>query len=115
MTNIISNNKKLILGFVTATSIAASSVFALANLEKGASVGKTESEIKFALEKQNYVVEEIELEDGVYEVEVTLDNKEMEIEIDANTGIILEVELEGDGDHEEDKDDQDEDDDKDKS
>lgn len=102
MTNIISSNKKLIVGLVAATSIAASSVFALANLEKGASVGKTESEIKFALEKQNYVVEEIELEDGVYEVEVTLDDKEMELEIDAATGLILEVELEDDEDKDDD-------------
>lgn len=95
MTNILLNHKKLIVG-LAAASIAVSSVFAFANLEKGASIGKTESEIRFALEKQNYKVKEIELEDGVYEVEVILDGQEMELEIDPNTGLILEVELEDD-------------------
>lgn len=103
MTNTLSNHKKIIVG-LAAASIAVSSVFAFANLEKGALVGKTESEIRFALEKQNYKVKEIELEDGVYEVEVILDGQEMEFEIDPKTGVILEVELEEDDDDDDDDD-----------
>lgn len=107
MKNTITNHKKIIAG-LTAVTIAMTSAFAFAKLEKGTSVGKTESEIRFALEKQNYKVKEIELEDGVYEVEVIFENQEMELEIDPNSGLILEVELEGDDDDDDDDDEKDE-------
>lgn len=114
MKNTITNHKKLIAG-LAAASISMTSAFAFANLEKGASVGKTESEIRFALEKQNYTIKEIELEDGVYEVEVIFDNQEMELEIDPSSGLILEVELEDDENDTDDDKDSDTDDDKDDS
>lgn len=114
MKNTITNHKKIIAG-LAAAAITVSSAFAFANLEKGASLGKTESEIRFALEKQNYEVKEIELEDGVYEVEAIFESQEMELEVDPNSGLILEVELEDDDDDDDDNDENDKDDDKDES
>ncbi|MEP3277769.1 MAG: PepSY domain-containing protein [Stappiaceae bacterium] len=75
------------LAFVTAPTLA------LAEISVGDSVGKTEVEIRSALTKQGYSVEEIEQEDGKFEAEVALNGEKFEIEIDPQSGDVLEVEI----------------------
>lgn len=97
MRNLISK-KNIATAILGVVALSATTIIASAQLEKGAVIGKSEAEIRLALEQQNYVIDEIEMEDGTYEVEVTLNDREMELEIDANTGEILEIETEDEND-----------------
>ncbi len=95
-------NTNLIKRFARPAAIAAALAvapgLALAGLSVGDSMGKTETEIRAALEKQGYTVMEIETEDGMVEAEVALNGKEYEIEVDAKTGAVVEIELEDEDD-----------------
>ena len=76
---------------------------ALAELAPGTALGTEQAEIIAELEAQGYVVQEIEVEDGMFEVEATLDGALYEIEVDLSTGEVAEIELE-DGDDDDDDD-----------
>ena len=63
------------------------------------------------LEAEGYTEIEVEIEDGVIEIEGVLDGMEREIEIDAKTGEILSDVTEAEDDDDDEDDDHDEDDD----
>ena len=69
---------------------------ALAGLDIGQQVGTTEADVRAALTGFGYDVQEIEIEDGEIEAEVTLDGVAYEIEVAMDTGLILEIETEDD-------------------
>ena len=71
---------------------------AFAGLELGQTIGTAEAEIEAALTGMGYTVEEVEIEDGEIEAEVTLDGVAYEIEMTADTGQIIAIELEDDAD-----------------
>ncbi|WP_299724036.1 PepSY domain-containing protein [uncultured Tateyamaria sp.] len=69
---------------------------AFAGLDVGQSLGSTEADVRAALTSMGYEVQEIEVEDGEIEAEVTLDGVAMEIEVAMDTGLITEIEAEDD-------------------
>ena len=73
-------------------------------LSAGDQLGTTEAEIRDMLVAQGYTVDEIEAEDGGFEVEVMRDGTAFEIEV-AASGEITEIELEDDEDDEDEEDD----------
>jgi len=83
------------LTLFAATGLLASTGFALAAVSLGDKLGTTEDDIRTALTSQGYTVEEIEIEDGEIEAEVSLDGQEMEVVVDSKSGLVLEMELEG--------------------
>ena len=89
--------KTIVAGLVAATAGAAAiSGVALADLNTGDVVGKSDAEITAELVNQGYEVKEIEREDGEIEAEVMKDGVAYEIEIDAETGQVAEIEEEND-------------------
>ena len=75
---------------------------AFAGLELGQTLGTDETAIRAALTDMGYTVEEIEIEDGEIEADVTLDGVAYEVEVAADTGQIVEIELEDDEDGDDD-------------
>lgn len=71
---------------------------ALASADVGQTLGSTEADVRAALTDMGYVVQEIDIEDGEIEAEVTLDGVVYEIEVAMDTGMITEIELEDDED-----------------
>ena len=69
---------------------------ALAQISEGDMLGKTEADIRSALETQGYTVTEFEIEDGEIEVEAMADGQAYEFEVSPETGMVLEIELEDD-------------------
>ena len=69
---------------------------ALAQLNVGDMAGTSEGAILAALAAQGYEVLEIEIEDGEFEIEVSLDGNFFEIEVDMHSGIVTEIEAEDD-------------------
>lgn len=69
---------------------------AFANVGVGTTLGTTEADIRANLTTLGYSVEEIEIEDGEIEAEVSKDGKSFEVEVAADTGLVTEVELEDD-------------------
>ncbi|WP_171097907.1 PepSY domain-containing protein [Ruegeria sp. HKCCD7255] len=78
--------------------IAAVPALALANVGLGDKLGTDEAEIRAALEAQGYVIEEIELEDGEIEVELSKDGVETELVLSETEGVVTAIELEQDDD-----------------
>ncbi len=76
---------------------------AAAGIGVGDQYGNDIEQIRTMMEAEGAIIEEIEREDGMIEVEYTLDGTMFELEIDPSTGTVVEVELE-------DKDDEDDDD-----
>ena len=54
------------------------------------------------MEAEGAIIDEIEREDGMIEVEYTLDGTMFELEIDPSTGTVVEVELEDEDDEDDD-------------
>ncbi len=77
---------------LTAPAIAA------AQYGVGDTIGKTDAEIRAAMEAEGYVVQDIEREDGEIEVEVLIDGVETEFVLAATDGTLLEIEVEDDDD-----------------
>lgn len=69
---------------------------AMAGLDVGAQLGSTESDVRAALSELGYVVQDVEVEDGEIEAEVTLDGVAYEIEVAMDSGLIVEIEVEDD-------------------
>ena len=99
--------KSVILGALTASLLAAAGFaqaagsqdqVSLEGAELGSYLGKTEAEVRTALEGKGFVITEVELEDGELEFGVKKGAKAYEIEVDPKTGTISEVELETDND-----------------
>jgi len=84
--------KKFIPGLFIAAALLATP--AIATLSVGEKLGANEEAIKTKLEAQGYVVMEIEKEDNMLEVEVTLNGKEFELEVDPKSGAIIKIEEE---------------------
>ena len=77
---------------------------AMAGFTLGDTLPTTEEALRAELGNQGYVVEEVEIEDGMLEVEALKDGVEYEILVDAQTGEIVEAEKELDDQDEEDDD-----------
>ena len=77
---------------------------AFAGLELGQTLGASEVDIRIALTEMGYTVEEIEIEDGEIEAEVTRDGVAYEVEVAVDTGQIIGIELEDADDDEADDD-----------
>lgn len=75
---------------------------AFAGVDVGQTLGTTESGVRAALTDLGYTVEEIEIEDGEIEAQVTLGGAEYEIEVAMDSGRIIEIELEDDEDGDDD-------------
>lgn len=75
---------------------------AFAGLDVGQSLGTTEADVRTALTSMGYEVQEIEIEDGEIEAEVTLDGVAYEVEVAMDTGLVLEIEVDDDGDSDDD-------------
>ncbi len=60
----------------------------------GSYLGKTEAEVRTALEAKGFAVTEVEIEKDELEFDVKKDGKAYEIEVDPSTGKITETELE---------------------
>lgn len=88
---------------VLAAAIAAVPALAFAQLSLGDTIGTEDSAIRAALEAQGAEVLEIELEDGVIEVEYLLEGTEYEATLDQN-GVVAELERDDDKDDEDDDD-----------
>lgn len=102
---------KDILKLTTLTAaIVSVPLLALAELSVGDQVGTDEAAIRAWMEAQGAEVTEIELEDGVIEVEYTLDGAEYEAELDAATGVVAAMEADDDDDSDDDDSDDDADD-----
>lgn len=97
---------KDILKLTTLTAaIVSVPLLALAELSVGEQVGTDEAAIRAWMEAQGAEVTEIELEDGVIEVEYTLRGAEYEAELDAATGVVAAMEADDDDSDEDDSDD----------
>ena len=83
------------LATLLATAALAPSI-AFAAVSVGDTVGKTQEEIRTALEKQGYQIREIEVEDDEIEVEATLDGTALEIEIEPENGMVVGIEIDDD-------------------
>lgn len=79
-----------------AVLLAAGSASALDQLAVGDRLGDTDEAIQEALESRGFTVEEIEREDGGFEVEVAFERSFYEIEI--HDGFVTEIENESDDD-----------------
>lgn len=90
----------LIAGMVAAAGVAYASNSKDQVILEGAAVGsylgKTEAEVRSALEAKGFVITEVEVEKDELEVEVKKDGKTYEIEVDPASGNISETELEDD-------------------
>ena len=75
---------------------------AIAGLELGQTLGTAEADVRAALTELGYTVQEIEIEDGEIEAEVTLEGVAYEVEVTADTGQIVGIELEDDADSDDD-------------
>ncbi len=69
---------------------------AFAGIDVGQTLGTTEAEVRAALSDLGYTVQEIEIEDGEIEAEVTLNGTAYEIEVAMDSGQVVEIELEDD-------------------
>jgi uncharacterized membrane protein YkoI len=85
-----------VLSLATAGLLAPS--LAMAGFTLGDTMPSTEDALRAALSGQGYVVEEIEIDDGMLEVEVTKDGIEYELVIKPDTGELVEIEQERDDD-----------------
>ena len=90
---IMTFNRTLVTILATATLVPS---IAFAAVSVGDTVGKTQEEIRSALEKQGYQVREIEVEHDEIEAEVTLDGKSLEIEIAPESGMVVGIEIDDD-------------------
>ena len=83
--------------------ISATLIGLIVSGSSGAAENKPLSEIVKSVEDQGYVPTEVELEDGVWEIEATKDGKTYELEIDPKSGEIRSVkeEEEDEGDEDE--------------
>ena len=86
-------NRTLTTLLATATLVPS---IAFAAVSVGDTVGKTQEEIRTALEKQGYQVREIEVEHNEIEVEATLDGTALEIEITPENGMVVGIEIDDD-------------------
>lgn len=75
-----------------ATAFLATTIAAHAEFTVGDIVGTTEEAIISALEAKGHMVEEVELEDMEFEVELSMNGEEIELLIDSETGKIVEIE-----------------------
>ncbi|AZV79821.1 PepSY domain-containing protein [Parasedimentitalea marina] len=74
------------------TLLIGAPALAMANITVGDSLSTDEAEIRTMVEAQGYTVQDIEVEDGEFEVEVLLDGVESELVIDMTTGMVTEIE-----------------------
>ena len=74
------------------TLLIGTPALASANISVGDTVGTDEAEIRTMVEAQGYTVQDIEIEDGEFEVEVLMDGVESELAIDMVTGMVTEIE-----------------------
>ena len=74
------------------TLLIGTPALAFANISVGDTVGTDEAEIRTMVEAQGYTVQDIEIEDGEFEVEVLMDGVESELAIDMVTGMVTEIE-----------------------
>ena len=86
------------LGLSSGLIVLAGAVAAAASVTLGDKLGTSEDQIRTALEAQGYVIEEIEAEDGGFEVEAVLNGQSLEIYLDGETGAVTEMEAEDDDD-----------------
>ena len=82
----------LVLAGVMAPSLA------MAGFTLGDTLPSTEEALRAELSGQDFVVEEVEIDDGMLEVEATKDGIEYELVIKPDTGEIVEIEQERDDD-----------------
>jgi hypothetical protein len=75
---------------------------AMAGFTLGDTMPTTEEALRAQLTGQGYVVEEVEIDDGMLEVEATKDGVEFELVIKPNTGEIIKIEQEPDDDKDDD-------------
>ncbi|WP_170515894.1 PepSY domain-containing protein [Ruegeria atlantica] len=78
--------------------IVTAPALALANVGLGDKLGTNEAEIRSTLEAQGYQIEEIELEDGEIEVELSKDGVETELVLTETDGEVTAIEIEKDDD-----------------
>ncbi len=89
-----------------ATLVMSVPALAFAQLSVGDMAGTTEEEIVAKLTASGAEIEEVEIEDGMMEVEYTLDGAEFEVTVDLASGTVTEVEMEDDDEDDDDEDDQ---------
>ncbi|QFT31434.1 hypothetical protein FIV00_13150 [Labrenzia sp. THAF82] len=88
------HSKSVLFAVIVTASFALPTGGAIAAVTVGDKVGTTEEDIRAALTDEGYVVEEIEIENGEVEAEVSRDGQEIEVVVDGESGLILEMELE---------------------
>lgn len=88
------HSKSVLFAVIVTASFALPAGGAIAAVTVGDKVGTTEEDIRAALTDEGYVVEEIEIENGEVEAEVSRDGQEIEVVVDGESGLILEMELE---------------------
>lgn len=83
--------KSILLPAMIAGTLIVAPAAAFAAPMVGDMLGKSETDIRTALEQQGLIVDEIEMEDGVFEVEVADNGEDFEFEVDAATGQIIKI------------------------
>lgn len=95
--------KKLTIASVAIMStLAVGATAAVAGIGIGDQLGDDLEKIRSMMEAEGAAIDEIEREDGMIEVEYTLDGTMFELEIDPSTGSVVEIELEHGGDEDDD-------------
>ncbi|MEL6450597.1 MAG: PepSY domain-containing protein [Pseudomonadota bacterium] len=71
---------------------------AFAGVDVGQTLGTTEDAVRTALTDLGYTVQEVKVEDGEIEAEVSLDGVALEIEVAMDSGAVVEIALDDDAD-----------------